>query len=117
MGIRINLPIVEAMYDTLRLTKPFVRWKLPDADDISFAITRSKTDRGEFYINSKGHATLGVSEVLCTTLDELMRILAHEMCHLHEHLHGPRKDVHHGSWFNAAADKVCKAHNFDRGAF
>lgn len=119
MGIKIDLPLVEAVYDMLRLTAPFKRWRLPEADAISFAISRDNNTRGEFHMTgvNKDVPVVTVNEKHHTTIQELMRTVAHEMCHLHEQLHGTRKDVHHGAFFNRAADQVCKAHNFDRGAF
>lgn len=116
MGIKITLPTVEAVYELLRTTKPFAGWKLPSSGDIGFAIIRNRKDRGEFYVNN-GVPYIGVSDVYHQTLDELMRTVAHEMCHLREQLHGTRKDIHHGAYFNKSADAVCKAHQFDRGAF
>ncbi len=111
------MPLVEATYELLRMTKPFVRWRLPEADDISFSIIRNPSNRGEFYMSAQGVPTLAVNEHYHHTLHELTKTVAHEMCHLYEHLHGRRRDVHHGAWFNSAADKVCRVHGFDRGAF
>ncbi len=116
MAIKITLPVVEQMYELLRATPPFKRWKLPHNDDISFAINRTHGHRGEFYVKD-GVPVIGVNDTTHDTLDELMRTVAHEMCHLHEHLHGARQDVHHGAWFKRCAKSVCKAHQFDKGAF
>lgn len=117
MSIRISLEIVEATYELLRATEPFKRWKLPHADDISFAIIRNKNHRGEFYINKKNDPTICVNDSFHHTIDELLRTVAHEMCHLVEYRAGARPDVAHGWIFNDLANRVCKFHSFDRGAF
>lgn len=117
MGLKVTNELVEATYELLRMTKPFKGWRLPHADDISFSIFRDRTARGEFKMSASGVPTISINDTYHHTLHELTKTVAHEMCHLHEQLYGPRKDIHHGAWFNDCADKVCKAHGFDRGAF
>lgn len=117
MALQITLTTVEAVYDMLRTTRPFNRWRMPDADSIGFAVMRNPTSKGEFYVDAKGHPVIAINDKYHHTIDELMRTVSHEMCHLREYLHGPRKDVHHGAWFKRSARAVCKAHNFDEGAF
>lgn len=117
MSIQVSIEILEATYELLRATDPFKRWKLPQADEISFSIIRNKSSRGEFYINKKSEPTICVNDKYHHTLDELLRTVAHEMCHLVDYRSGVRSDVHHGWTFNQMADRVCKFHSFDRGAF
>lgn len=117
MSIRISLPIIEQTYELLRETAPFKRWRLPPADDISFSITRDRGSRGEFYLVDGKTPTIGVNDMSHHTLDELLRTVAHEMCHLRLHLLGARKDVHHGRAFKRLAHLVCHHHQFDLGAF
>ncbi len=117
MAIKISVETLEATYELLRTTEPFKQWKLPHAEDISFRISRDKLNRGEFHVDKKGIPWITANERYHSTLDELLRTVAHEMCHLFEHSWGSRSDVHHGATFNRLADKVCKCHSFDRGAF
>lgn len=117
MGLRITNEIIEATYELLRKTPPYKAWRLPDGDDIAFSVMRSPSDRGEFYVSAKGEPTIAINDNHHQTLHELMRTVAHEMIHLQEYRIGHRWDIKHGAFFHAAADKVCKAHNFDRGAF
>ena len=118
MTIQVTVELVEATYELLRLTKLFKGWKLPHADDISFAITRKPDTQGEFYVNPNGIPYICVNDKFHHTLDALTKTVAHEMCHLYEYLHfNSRQDVHHGATFNWCADRVCRSHNFDRGAF
>lgn len=117
MSIKISVETLEATYELLRTTDPFKRWKLPHADEISFRISRDNRNRGEFHVDKKGIAWITANENFHHTLDELMRTVAHEMCHLHEHLYGVRQDIQHGAHFYWCAARVCKHHQFDRGAF
>lgn len=117
MSIKITVEVVEHVYDLLRQTAPFDRWNLPYAEEIGFAITRDRNNRGEFYVDVLKVPFISVNQKFHHTLDELIRTVAHEMCHLRDHLSGSRADVSHGRSFNSLADTVCKHHNFDRGAF
>lgn len=117
MSIKISVEILEATYELLRLTEPFKRWKLPPGDEISFRISRDKLNRGEFHVDKKGIPWITANERYHSTIDELLRTVAHEMCHLVDFRSGVRPDVVHGFTFNCMADRVCKAHSFDRGAF
>lgn len=116
MSIKISIQVVENTYALLRSTKPFSSWKLQEFDDIGFSVTRDRINRGEFQVKN-GVPFICVSEVCHHTLDELIRTVAHEMCHLCDWNSGVRPDVVHGWTFNKMADSVCKFHNFDRGAF
>lgn len=117
MSIKITIEIVEAAYELLRETDPFKRWRLPPADEIGFAITRDRGIRGEFYISVAKVPVIAVNDQFHHTLGELIRTVAHEMCHLHDYKSGGRPDVHHGWKYKKLADQVCKIHSFDRGAF
>lgn len=117
MSIKISVVTIEATYELLRGTMPFRRWQLPSGDDMSFWITRDKTVRGEFFLMDGKTPTIAVNDVFHHTLDELVRTVAHEMCHLKEHLRNGRKDVHHGGEFKRLARLVCNHHSFDRGMF
>lgn len=117
MSIKISVEVLEATYELLRATDPFKRWKLPPADEISFRISRDTSNRGEFHVDAKGIPWITANERYHHTLDELLRTVAHEMCHLCDYRSGIRPDVVHGWTFNKMADKVCKHHSFDRGAF
>ena len=118
MSIKISIPVVEAAYELLRTTAPFKAWKLPRADEISFKLTGSKTDKGSCHVSAgREMYLLEVSQVCHHTLDELLKTLAHEMCHLREFQLNVRKDVMHGKDFNRLADNVCRVHQYDRGMF
>ena len=117
MSIQISIETVEATYELLRTTEPFKRWKLPEADDISFRISRDNNNRGEFHVDAKGIPWITANQKYHSTLDELLKTVAHEMCHLVEYRAGARNDVQHGYIFNDLANIVCKRHSFDRGAF
>jgi len=117
MSIKISPAILEATYELLRSTWPKDLRRLPHAEDISFSVIADKGNRGEFYVDANGTPWIVASQPCHHTLDELLRTVAHEMCHLYEYLYGERKDIHHGAWFNRVANRICRVHQFDRGAF
>lgn len=107
---------VEAGYELLRTTMPFRRWKLPDPDDVIFRIVADRGAYATHWYDPKGHE-LSVSFRNVTHLDTMLRVIAHEMCHMREvQLKVPRR-IGHGAVFNRLADQVCRYHHFDRGAF
>jgi hypothetical protein len=106
--------ILVANYGLLRVCDPFRRWRLPDADDIVFRVTRSHHDRAAFHAEA-GDLQIDISDRLHGTLPELLVSMAHEMVHLRQHLMG--FDPTHGEEFRRLARQVCKHHGFDLKAF
>ena len=116
MSIKISPAILEASYELLRMTEPFNRWKLPSAERVSFCVNSSKTNAGEFFVDPTGIPWVAVSQRFHHTLPELFKTVAHEMCHLRQQVRGEDYTTH-GATFIALAKRVCKAHQFDLGAF
>lgn len=110
--MHITPDIVEGVYNLLLTTPPFNRWKLPDADDVVFIVIRDPNRSGDHYFKNGRHH-IGISFRSHTTLQTLIMTVAHEMCHMKDH---PAKAAH-GASFRRLADRVCKAHGFDRGQF
>jgi hypothetical protein len=116
-----------AVYEYFRTTLPFRRWKLPDAEAVEFRITKSSDLYGSVYYPSiVGHAIrprMEVSDHLCWCTDLLLRVIAHEMCHLRQfQLDGWRivekgKEYGHGPDFQAMAKLVCRRHGFNLETF
>ena len=105
-----------AVYDLLRGTAPFKRWKLPPGEEVEFhavKITHCQADsqrKGNRYV-------VRVAANRHHTLASATMTMAHEMIHLRLDIAFPRDRAHHGSRFHKHADAVCKAHSFDRGQF
>lgn len=104
--------MLEAAYEYLRTTPPFNRWKLPHADEIEFAITRHRDRRGDCRAEPRVSARIRISTYYIYTTDELMAVMAHEMCHLHV-TSGPD----HGSGWRAAARSTCNQHGWELDTF
>lgn len=111
---------LEAMYNYLRLTKPFVDWNLPEGEDVKFTVIKSKKIFGEYeFVNKKQHH-IRVSQNGIGHTESLAEVMAHEMIHLHleesgMEMRGP--DVGHNGAFRVYAASVCKVHGFDLRTF
>lgn len=115
--MHITPEILEASYELLKLTPPFNRWKLPDADDVIFHATPGPNRyQGEHWFDEKNH-NIRVNPKRHSTMWSMLATLAHEMIHVRESQLSLRADVFHGRTFQALATKVCKVHGFDRGQF
>jgi SprT-like family len=111
LSLHLTPAMLEAAYELLRVTPPFRNWKLPEADDIEFHVTKfpHRADCGwdgtEF--------TIRVSLTSHDTLKELLETMAHEMCHMRY----PNDRAHHGYLFKRLAAQVCRHHGFNREEF
>lgn len=112
MAFPLTKELLSASYDLLLLTPPFVRWKMPPSDEITFSITRS--------IDTRGFATgidkIGISERNVGRFETLLPTMAHEMVHVYNHVKGHNRSAH-GAEFQRCAALVCKYHGFDPKMF
>lgn len=106
--------LMAAAYEFLRASKPFSAWRLPEADDVEFHVTRHREIIGDHSMHGEKHV-IRCSATNVGTTDALIRVMAHEMIHAHCDRRGIRGE--HGKDFQAAADKVCRFHGFDRKGF
>lgn len=116
MGSTFHLTpdLMAGAYDYLRGSRPFSSWRLPKSDEVEFHVTKHKEILGDHNLIGERHVIRGSATNIGTT-DMLMRVMAHEMIHAHCDRRGVRGE--HGKDFQAAADKVCRFHGFDRKAF
>ena len=108
----ITPEMMAAAYDYLAATKPFCDWNLPDSEDITFLVYRSKINHGEWSIVNGRHK-IWVSSHFATRTDALMATLAHEMIHVHESHNKCSGKTDHSAAFNAWAHAVCEIHGWD----
>jgi hypothetical protein len=73
--------MLAAAYDFLRTTEPFKHWRLPESDEVGFAVVRDPAIFADFGIE-KGTPIIRVSEARNGHAATLLATLAHEMCHL-----------------------------------
>lgn len=109
-ALHLTPEVLAGAYSFLRTTKPFVRWNLPPAHDMTFKITKSLTDAGY----CKGRE-IGISSKCSGHTHSMLATMAHEMIHLHLDEKGVK--AHHGADFKRCAKQVAKAHGFDYARF
>lgn len=106
--------MLAAGYDFLRTTEPFKGWKLPESDEIGFAVIRDPNCYANFNVVD-GMPTIRVSSACVGHTATLLAKLAHELCHLRQHL-TKDKSVH-GAAFKRMATRICRVHGFDLKTF
>lgn len=104
-----------ALYNLLRTTPPYDRWKLPPADEVGFTITHSYKEAGRFYVDAKDVPHIELSAKCAGTLQGMLPIMGHEMIHLRIHLLGIHE--YHGPNFRRLGLGVCHKHQFDPMTF
>lgn len=115
MTIKLSVDVLRAAYDYLNTTDPFLKWNLPDSDDISFAVTSDKNNHGWLTTKPRHRPRITVSGSVVGHTLSLLTVVAHEMVHLHQYLTGMPQT--HGPAFDRLKAKVCKVHGFDPKAF
>ena len=106
---------LRACYDFLSETLPFKHWNLPDGEDVEFRVVRDPSLFG-WHMLENGRHVIGISMTTVRHTDTLIRTMAHEKVHVHEHRSGPCR-LGHSRAFRRWAAQVCKHHGFDPGAF
>lgn len=115
MSIHLHPCMLASAYELLHETEPFARWRIPDAEDVTFLITRSRDVRGTWAHQNDRHV-ITISETNVGRLDNLVRTMAHEMVHAYIHELKIREGDH-GPAFRKLAHLVCKHHGFDPKEF
>jgi hypothetical protein len=119
MSLHITHQMIEGAYELLRETPPFRRWKLPEADDVSFAVMDCETHAADYLMVGDKTHRIRINNKWTGTLSKLIANLAHEMVHLHLQCACPNDQAaeNHGPAFQKAAAQVCKHHGFDMKGF
>lgn len=114
MSFHVTPANLVSAYELLRTTPPFRGWRLPHPDDVAFKVCR-RTDIGaRIVLIPDKPPSIEVSSKAASTLPVLLRYMAHEMVHLHEHISGDmRGDCMHGQGYRRRATRVCAVHCFD----
>ena len=115
--LKLTPHMLAAGYEYLRTTPPFVRWKLPPADEVQFRVSRKTSRFGEYWTEGEEHV-ISVSDLSTGHTATLLTTLAHEMVHLHQHVTKTEtKGAVHNAQFRRLAARICKYHGFDPKAF
>ena len=122
--IHLTPEMLEATYELLRTTPPFRRWKLPEADDVEFHVTRHRVLSGQYtYLRSKKRVLWHRIEISTTcnkNLRDMMETMAHEMCHIRQRTAdraAKTRTLTHGRAFKRLAALVCRHHGFNPKTF
>lgn len=109
--MRMTASLVAAAYTMLRLTPPFLRWRLPRADELEFRV--SEDDHyGEFQPGEK--PAIVVSNKMNGRLSTLLETVAHEMAHLKMDRGGAPGGYNHANpEFRRLIADICNHQGFD----
>lgn len=112
--------VLAAAYDYLAACEPFVRWNLPDSDDVKFKVTRSKKEYARYQWDGGRHV-ISVSAAAVGHTSTLLMYLSHEILHMHLEITGMESrtgdENTHNMPFRRLAAQVCRVHGFDLKAF
>lgn len=113
MAIPLTPALLRATYARLCETPPFHKWNLPDAEDVTFRVTKTTNTYGRHWFDGVGHF-LEISSGKIGYLPMLDETMAHEMIHVHERQSGAVvSGVAHTAAFRKWAKQVCHWHGFD----
>ena len=116
MPLNLTPDVLRAAYDYLNATRPFVRWNLPDGDDVVFRVVRTP-NLYAWYERKRGRHLIAVSRSSVGHTPTLIETMAHEMIHLHEEANGAKTRGEHSAAFKRWAVQVCAVHGFDPKRF
>ncbi len=121
MTLPLTPEMLAAAYDYLRHTPPFHRWNLPEPEDITFRVARTRTMFGSYEQVGGVRHTITASGGKIGQTGTLMRLMAHEMTHMHLKITGLESkrggpDTHNTAFRKFAAE-ICKVHSFDPKEF
>lgn len=117
MTIPLTPDTLRAAYDYLHTTPPFNCWNLPDGEDVTFKVTRSRDTMG-WHIWKDGRHEIQASSRLIGQTGTLMALMAHEMVHVYQAHSGMETTGNrHSKLFWRLAKQVCKHHDFDPHTF
>lgn len=113
--MHITPEICRAAYDYLIVTLPFRRWQLPKVTEVEFQVVGNKAYMGACF---QDKPIIRISQPRITTTQCLIETMAHEMCHMRQHLIGQKTDsLNHGKKWKKLAEQVCRYHGFNKDYF
>lgn len=113
--LSLSPELCASVYDTLRLTKPFNIWNLPEGEDVRFHVIRTNrwhADHWKEKRKAKHHIRMSAAQI--STWHRLLVCMAHEMVHVYLDSNQICGRRHHGLAFRECAVLVCRHHrDFD----
>ena len=117
MSLRLTPDLLAAAYDYLLTTDPFKGWKLPEADDVGFAVVSDPTIYADFCVTARRVPIIRVSTVKNGHTSTVISTVAHEAIHLQQWLTKKDKGGDHNADFWRKAKRVCAVHGWDLKTF
>ena len=117
MSLPLTPEALEAAYNYLRTCAPFKGWKLPEAEEVEFHVTRHKDQEGDWEFKNGRHS-VRISQHTIGHTDSLMQAMAHEMVHMFQYItKSETPNAVHNWRFNKLAGVVCRVHGWDAKKF
>jgi len=113
--LHVTPDIMAASYELIRTCLPFRRWKLPEADGVTFKVAVAPQWQGWFRNESPPLIVLSARSV--GSLDMVNRVMAHEMVHFAQAIAKTARGSEHNADFKRRAHIVCKNLCWDVRAF
>src|SRR5437868_467430 len=115
-GLVLDASALARIYDYLRATQPFSRWRLPEPELVNFKVARSRVWQGQCYAQ-RGRYGIDISTALVGHSATLLTVMAHEMVHLAQKVAKTESNGGHNAEFQRLAAQVCRIHGFDHRTF
>lgn len=102
-----------AVYECLRSFPPFSKWGIPSAEEVAFAVSHSRKNRGAYWHDGTQH-WIEVSAKNIGHFTSLAMVMAHEMVHLYQkHAKTETPNTVHNAQFHKIAAVICKRFGWD----
>ena len=114
MVLPLTKEMLASCYAYLATCEPFLKWNLPDSEDVTFKVSKSKSHFAQYIWD--GTHCIEVSSACVGYTSTLMETMAHEIIHLHLRLTGMESRSTNPA-FRKLAARVCGYHGFDPKGF
>ena len=112
--IPITPETVKATYEYLLKFPPFLGWRMHPSSKMTFRVVDHVSEYAQF---SPDKMEMRVSNVTVSKHQTLLKKVAHEMIHVHEHAIDKWSKKHDSAFFLRCRDQVCKRFDFDPADF
>lgn len=119
MTLPLTPRILAGAYEYLRTTPPFLRWKLPPAEEVEFHVLQTKLLEADHTVYERtDEHVIRVSAGKIGFTSNLMPAMAHEMIHARQVISKTETpNTTHNAEFHRLAKLVCRYHGWDYKLF
>jgi hypothetical protein len=112
--IPITPETVKATYLYLLNFPPFSRWQMIKPERLTFLVVDYSSEYARY---APDRMEIRVSNVTVSKQQTLLKKMAHEMIHVHEHAVDRWSKKHDSAFFIKCRDQVCRHFDFDPADF